>query len=188
MKQFNLKLKSYLVIEVISIIVIGLVILVVIANRNNSTVHTVTEKGSTRIAETKVTIEPQRTLNIETTSKINAQPIETVSPQKAPILKNEENTTKTVVSIQGEQQTKNIKPTQPPKPVTSDEITNKNKKPTYTEQEVKPQQSQPNNGEKNEKGQIYVKGFGWIKDEGGGGKGTTVNGMKENGNKIGNMN
>lgn len=36
-------------------------------------------------------------------------------------------------------------------------------------------------------GQIYIPGFGWVDNEGGGGSGTTANDMYENGNKIGIM-
>lgn len=36
-------------------------------------------------------------------------------------------------------------------------------------------------------GQIFIPGFGWVKDEGGGAQGTTAEDMFENGNKIGNM-
>lgn len=36
-------------------------------------------------------------------------------------------------------------------------------------------------------GQIYVPGFGWVENNGGGGSGTTLNDMYENGNKIGIM-
>lgn len=37
-------------------------------------------------------------------------------------------------------------------------------------------------------GQIYVPGFGWVEDHGGGGSGTVAEDMYENGNKIGIMN
>lgn len=47
--------------------------------------------------------------------------------------------------------------------------------------------STPKSGDKKD-GKIYVPGFGWIEDNGGGGSGTTAGDMYENGNKIGNMN
>jgi hypothetical protein len=47
--------------------------------------------------------------------------------------------------------------------------------------------STPKSGDKKD-GKIYVPGFGWIDDNGGGGSGTTAGDMYENGNKIGNMN
>lgn len=46
--------------------------------------------------------------------------------------------------------------------------------------------STPKSGDKKD-GKIYVPGFGWIEDNGGGGTGTTATDMYENGNKIGNM-
>lgn len=47
--------------------------------------------------------------------------------------------------------------------------------------------STPKSGDKKD-GKIYVPGFGWVTDNGGGGSGTTACDMYENGNKIGNMN
>jgi len=70
---------------------------------------------------------------------------------------------------------------------TEEELTNPDKKPNgdeVTEQDIPvdhdkvgtptetpKQDNQPQGGDKKE-GQIYVPGFGWIKDEGGGGEGT----------------
>lgn len=36
-------------------------------------------------------------------------------------------------------------------------------------------------------GQIYIPGFGWVENQGGGASGTTAGDMYENGNKIGSM-
>lgn len=47
--------------------------------------------------------------------------------------------------------------------------------------------STPKAGDKKD-GKIYVPGFGWVEDNGGGGSGTTAEDMYENGNKIGDMN
>jgi len=47
--------------------------------------------------------------------------------------------------------------------------------------------NEPQGGDKKD-GQIYLPGFGWVKDEGGGGEGTVAEDMYENGNKIGDMN
>ncbi|MVB11728.1 hypothetical protein CAFE_24520 [Caprobacter fermentans] len=46
--------------------------------------------------------------------------------------------------------------------------------------------STPKSGDKKD-GKIYIPGFGWVTDNGGGGSGTTAGDMYENGNKIGNM-
>ncbi len=90
------------------------------------------------------------------------------------------------VSIQEGNATANVKPAAPPKPKPQGDVTKKTIKPTYKEQDVKPTQSEPKMGDSNSKGEIYVEGFGWIKDCGGG-EGTVVDDMKENGNKIGIM-
>ena len=47
-------------------------------------------------------------------------------------------------------------------------------------------QDEPQGGETKD-GMIYVPGFGWVKDEGGGGEAINADGMYENGNKIGDM-
>jgi len=90
------------------------------------------------------------------------------------------------VSIQKGNATANVKPATPPKPKPQGDVTKKAVKPTYKEQDVKPTQSEPKMGDANSKGEIYIAGFGWIKDCGGG-EGTVVDDMKENGNKIGIM-
>lgn len=75
--------------------------------------------------------------------------------------------------------------------VTAEEKTQK-PAPTQTAQSVKPTLSfaEPHMGDvrfvDGEK-QIYIDGFGWIKDEGGGNVGTISEDMYENGNKIGVM-
>lgn len=63
--------------------------------------------------------------------------------------------------------------------------------PSQEEKVKKPERntssSTPKAGDKKD-GKIYVPGFGWIEDNGGGGSGTTAVDMYENGNKIGDMN
>lgn len=80
----------------------------------------------------------------------------------------------------------------PAPPVIEDEeiLTNPDKEPNYDPEqvEVKPQpetpSSTPKHGDKKD-GMIYINGFGWVVDEGGGGVGYTDNEMYQNGNKIG---
>lgn len=52
------------------------------------------------------------------------------------------------------------------KPKTNDDITNKNKVPTYPEKEVKPQPQTPKSQESNNKGQVNFPGFGSVEDGG----------------------
>ncbi len=58
--------------------------------------------------------------------------------------------------------------------------------PAATKPDSNTSSSTPKSGDKKD-GKIYVPGFGWIEDNGGGGSGTTAGDMYENGNKIGKM-
>ncbi len=81
-------------------------------------------------------------------------------------------------------------PPAPPQIEDEEMLTNPDKEPTYEPEqtEIKPQPETPSDtpkhGDKKD-GQIYINGFGWIKDEGGGGIGYTDTEMYQNGNKIG---
>ena len=82
------------------------------------------------------------------------------------------------------------KPTAPPPPKVKDEavLTNMDEEPVY-EPEVTvvttaPPSEQPKNGQTSGN-QIYIDGFGWVINEGGGGDGYHDSEMKTNGNKIG---
>lgn len=88
------------------------------------------------------------------------------------------------------QDTVPLKPETPKvKPKTQDATTNKDKVPTYTEKQVKPQpQTAPKGGETNSKGQIYLPGFGWVDNQGGGGQGTNVSSDGDINKQVGTMN
>lgn len=87
--------------------------------------------------------------------------------------------------------TEEKKPEEPPT-ANEDAVTNSETEPVYNEdtiqtsQESKQSDSTPKHGDKKD-GMIYIDGFGWIVDEGGGGSGTVAEDMYENGNKIGIM-
>lgn len=53
-------------------------------------------------------------------------------------------------------------------------------------EELPPEPNEPQGGD-TENGKIYIPGFGWVEDHGGGSSGTTADDMYENGNKIGIM-
>ena len=86
------------------------------------------------------------------------------------------------------------KENEPPAPPTIEDeemLTNPDQEPVYEPEQVKPQQTTsetpsdtPKHGDKKD-GMIYINGFGWVVDEGGGGEGEYLEGMYENGNKIG---
>lgn len=80
-----------------------------------------------------------------------------------------------------------------PKIVDTAALTNPAEPPKYESEqvEIKPQVTEPpsdtpKHGDKKD-GMIYINGFGWIPDEGGGSKSEYAGGMYENGNKIGNF-
>lgn len=83
--------------------------------------------------------------------------------------------------------------TAPPPPEITDEaaLTDPSEPPTYESEqvEIKPQQTDapsdtPQHGDKKD-GMIYINGFGWVVDNGGGSESEYAGGMYENGNKIG---
>lgn len=81
-------------------------------------------------------------------------------------------------------------PPEPPKIDDEEMLTNSDKEPTYEPEqtEVKPQTETPSDTPKHgdtKDGMIYINGFGWVVDEGGGGRGEPAPDMYENGNKIG---
>ena len=79
-------------------------------------------------------------------------------------------------------------PPEPPKIEDEAMLTNPNTEPAYTPEQIQPTTqtttNTPKHGETKD-GMIYITGFGWVKDEGGGGKGEAASDMYENGNKIG---
>lgn len=66
----------------------------------------------------------------------------------------------------------------PPTPVEHEAV--------VTPSEPEPPADEPQAGD-TQNGQIYIPGFGWTENHGGGGSGTTADDMYENGNKIGIM-
>ena len=84
---------------------------------------------------------------------------------------------------------KESKPPEPPKLEDEAALTNPTKEPNYepAQTEIIPDgktENTPLHGEKKD-GKIYINGFGWITDEGGGGDGVADSEMYQNGNKIG---
>ena len=87
-----------------------------------------------------------------------------------------------------------VKPKTPTaKPKSKDKTSSTDKKPTITgkpktaAKDSTTAKTEPKGGEKKD-GKIYIPGFGWVKDNGGGTEVRPVDDMYENGNKIGKMN
>jgi hypothetical protein len=88
------------------------------------------------------------------------------SPEPSPIADATEPDS-TTTSIQEGQPKVDVKPIEPPKPTPKGDNTDKTQPPTYDEDDVKPSSSsEPKVGDRNDKGEIYVAGFGWIKEIG----------------------
>ncbi|TYQ17850.1 UNVERIFIED_CONTAM: hypothetical protein Cloal_0222 [Acetivibrio alkalicellulosi] len=62
----------------------------------------------------------------------------------------------------------NEKENEPPKnsPKTNSDLSDKSNVPSYEEIEINPQEKLPLAGERNNKGEVYFPGFGWIEDDG----------------------
>ncbi len=86
------------------------------------------------------------------------------------------------------EKTENEKPEEPPALTEDADITNPDTPPTYEEPEetTPPADDTPSHGDTKD-GMIYIDGFGWISNEGGGGSGSNADDMYENGNKVGIM-
>ena len=114
--------------------------------------------------------------------EISAQPIDpTVTPSQPA---DTADSTGTEQSIQSEV-TKPAEPSQETK--TDASQTPDGEKVTTVTPESSTSSSTPKSGDKNDKGQVWVPGFGWV-DNSGDNVGTTAEDMYENGNKIGDIN
>lgn len=81
-----------------------------------------------------------------------------------------------------------VKPEPPKKPTPQGVVTNPVKPPEYKPEDTtvsKP--SEPKAGEKNEKGQIWFPGFGWVDDKGGGSQGEKVGSDGDINKQVGSM-
>lgn len=89
--------------------------------------------------------------------------------------------------------TENKAPTEAPKVTDENALTDPTKEPTYDEKQTVITPPDTTNDSKNnpamhgqkKDGMIYIMGFGWVKDNGGGGRAEYDSEMYENGNKIG---
>lgn len=139
-----------------------------------------TEESSTE--EKKVTVQPSTeaaTGNTESSQPVDTRPAQTDQTEQSiqqevtrPAEPSEE------VKKDATQKPDGTKVDTPPTPVEHESVV------TPTEPEPAPEQPQAGD---TENGKIYIPGFGWVENNGGGGSGTTADDMYENGNKIGNM-
>ena len=86
------------------------------------------------------------------------------------------------------EKTEDEKPEESPALTEDADTTKPDTPPAYEEPEdtTPPADDTPSHGDTKD-GMIYIDGFGWVLNEGGGGSGSTADDMYENGNKVGIM-
>lgn len=136
---------------------------------------------------------PVVTVEISTTTKHENEPVESESENSLPEETAEIPENAEVIEQNFPEQTKPTETTPPSPPEITDEavLTNPDVAPEYTPEQTTVADTSdeqpadtPKHGEKKD-GKIYINGFGWITDNGGGGKAEYADDMYENGNKIG---
>lgn len=73
------------------------------------------------------------------------------------------------------------------KPVPQGSTSNPSKAPTYSSKDTSPSKGSGDQNFQKKDGKIYVPGFGWVTDNGGGGSGTTVDGGGDINKQVGQM-
>ena len=182
MKINNEKVKSKVVIIVLGLVITGLASVIAISYLNHSQAK-VAQKSNTETVQPTVIIEPVDHDKVDPALDVAAQQeAESPTTTEDPIIPGQSNT-----SIQDGQPQASIKPTEPPKPTPQGDNTDKTQQPTYTETDVKRSNNSPKMGDKNDKGEIYVDGFGWIKDVGGEGDYTIIDSEGDINKQVGIM-
>lgn len=188
-------------------VIVCAVLLTAIGGRFKGPVETLpVSKESLAVSENLV-VKTEPAIETEpATKEAAAKPTIKVEVQKetAEVSKAEKEETKAPVPVQTDREEQAIqpapeKPTAPPKEVLENPEVKPNGETVAGTVEavehdnvVRPSEPPTQAGEPQpgdtKNGQIYVPGFGWVEDHGGGGSGTVAEDMYENGNKIGIMN
>lgn len=180
MKKLSDKNKRWLTVAGLGVVCVALVIAI------SSQFHTENPKDNTVASSPKVSDE----VNVKPeTDKIADQTDVTVSASKPSTESSQtagngvsSGTKQTIQSDVSEPEA----PKETPKP--QGDTTNQNKTPSYNSKDTTVSEpAQPKGGEKKD-GKIYVPGFGWVENHGGGGEGTTVDGGGDINKQVGNMN
>lgn len=187
MKKFNINYKAKPAIIILAMAIIVMIATLIYSNISKPEAQTDALSAEPVVQQTTAIIEPQEPVIIKPEAQVDTQTVTTVSEQDVSADTSTTESSVTATSIQEGRPKADSNPTPPPEPGTKDDVIDKNKKPTYTEQDTTPQESQPKMGDRNDKGQVYVEGFGWIKDEGGGGEGTVVDSTGDIDKQIGIM-
>lgn len=179
MKKLNFRVKKNILVSVLVVLVIAF---------GTILVGSITKEHNAKDAQALIKENEAVDIKIDDAKGNNSSQV------KVPIMGSDEITEKSTEDKELNSNTeitnkenKVVKP-EPPKykPKTNDEITNKNKVPTYPEKEVKPELQTTNSGETNNKGQVNFPGFGQVEDDGEN-KGKNVNSNGDINKQVGTM-
>lgn len=179
MKKLSFKVKKNILTSILVVLVIAF---------GTILVGSITKEHNAK--DTEILIKDSEAVDI----KIDDAKGNNSSQVKVPVMGSDEKTEKSTEDKELNSNTeitnkdnKVVKP-EPPKykPKTNDDITNKNKVPTYPEKEVKPELQTTNSGETNNKGQVNFPGFGQVEDDGEN-KGKNVNSNGDINKQVGTM-
>lgn len=141
-----------------------------------------------------VETEPEDTETVIDMSTVEVQPEDNGIQDDKPVIEAEKGIqgSETKQELQQKpEKTEKEKPQEPP--AVSEDTDTENAEATAAGEKTEkkdtgsqPENDTPSHGDTKD-GMIYVEGFGWIPNEGGGGSGTEAGDMYENGNKIGIM-
>lgn len=188
MKKLNSKMQR-------NIIVAGLLIATIAVG--GLLITNFKDKEIKKESEVSVTINPTPEVKVEEAEKTAVEVPKIEEKQNTTVTEKEPDTkkavnTETTKTETTKKSTDTPKKPEPPKdtPKTKDDLTDKSKVPTYEDKEIKPQTQTetPKSGDKNSEGEVFVPGFGYVKDEGGGGQGTKVDSDGDIEKQVGNMN
>ncbi|NLL67848.1 MAG: hypothetical protein GX236_09160 [Clostridiaceae bacterium] len=135
---------------------------------SNKSVPQIAEDPSSRPTQVNASVEPIESVKPEIIEDKKVQPEvpeQIESPEPTPIAGTTEPGSSSI-SIQEGQPKADVQSTEPPKPTPKGDNTDKTQPPTYDEDDVKPGSSEPKMGDRNDKGEIYIAGFGWVKEIG----------------------
>ncbi len=182
MKSMNSKTKRLLVTGCLAIVCVVLIAAISSRFKIEPVKENVIPPSNTVANE--ITPNPDSTKPNETAGKkdeIVVKPTESGTPQGGTL---PQNSNEIVQSNTPEP----VKPEPPKKPTPQGVVTNPVKPPEYKPEDTtvsKP--SEPKAGEKNEKGQIWFPGFGWVDDKGGGSQGEKVGSDGDINKQVGSM-
>ena len=188
MKNMNAKTKKWLAVTGCLALCAVLVVMIGQQFKTPKPVDNPIPPQSSEVSN--VTVDPQATDSAEKEKEVTVAPPDAVQPVSTD---NGAVSSGTEQTIQGDvskpeyteeqlqdptQKPNGEKVTEPPAAVDHDKV--------EQPKETPKSDSQPQGGETKD-GKIYVPGFGWIDDEGGGGQGTTVDGDGDINKQVGNM-